>query len=82
MSDLNDTIAIVESVRDGSTVRARLLMPDGEHQLVNVSLAGVKSPRISSRPEETSEQWAEEVRIYIYCGAGRSTHSLPGSLLH
>ncbi|THH21338.1 hypothetical protein EW146_g211 [Bondarzewia mesenterica] len=34
--------AIVEAVRDGTTLRVRLLMPDGEHQFVNIALAGAK----------------------------------------
>lgn len=36
-------------------------MPDGEHQFVNIALAGVRSPRVSSRQDEVSEQWGEEV---------------------
>jgi hypothetical protein len=55
--------ALVEQVKDGSTVRVRLLMPDGEHQFVNLSLAGVRSPRVSAKPGETSEPWGDEVRI-------------------
>ncbi|KAH8119402.1 transcription factor [Phellopilus nigrolimitatus] len=56
--------AIVESVRDGSTVRARLLMPDGEHQFVNISLAGVRSPRSSGKQGEASEQWGDEAKFF------------------
>jgi staphylococcal nuclease domain-containing protein 1 len=50
-------------VKDGSTVRVRLLMPDGEHQFINLSLAGVRSPRVSTKPGEVSEPWSEEVRF-------------------
>lgn len=57
---------IVEQVRDGTTLRVRLLLPDGDHQMANVALAGVKSGRISSRPGETSEPFAEEVRCLQY----------------
>lgn len=40
-------------------------MPDGEHQFVNIALAGVRSPRVSSRQDEPSEQYGEEVIFYI-----------------
>ncbi|KAF6760252.1 transcription factor [Ephemerocybe angulata] len=55
---------IVEQVRDGTTLRIRLLMPDGDHQMVNIALAGVKGGRVASKPGETSEQWAEEARFF------------------
>lgn len=55
---------IVESVRDGSTVRVRLLMPSGDHQFVNVALAGVRCPRASGKPGETAEQWGDEARYF------------------
>jgi len=54
-------VAIVEAVRDGTTLRVRLLMPDGEHQFVNVTLAGVRSARAASKQGEPSEPWGEEV---------------------
>lgn len=53
--------AIVEHVRDGTTLRARLFMPDGEHQVVNIALAGVRSARASAKQGESSEPWGEEV---------------------
>jgi staphylococcal nuclease domain-containing protein 1 len=56
------SLAIVEQVRDGTTLRVRLLMPDGEHQVVNIALAGVRSARASSKQGEPSEPWGEEVR--------------------
>ncbi|CAL1707496.1 unnamed protein product [Somion occarium] len=56
--------ALVEQVKDGSTLRVRLLMPDGEHQFVNIALAGVRSPRVSSNKGEPSEPWAEEARFF------------------
>ncbi|TEB38403.1 transcription factor [Coprinellus micaceus] len=55
---------IVEQVRDGSTLRLRLLMPDGDHQMVNIALAGVKSGRVASKPGENSEPYAEEARFF------------------
>lgn len=48
-------------MRDGSTLRLRLFMPDGEHQIVNIALAGVRCARTSPRQGEPSEPWAEEV---------------------
>ncbi|KAI0365623.1 transcription factor [Pilatotrama ljubarskyi] len=55
---------LVEQVKDGSTLRIRLLMPDGEHQFVNIALAGVRCPRVASKPGETSEQWGEEAKFF------------------
>ena len=56
-------VAVVEAVRDGTTFRVRLLMPEGDHQFINIGLAGVRSPRAASKPGETSEQWGEEVGL-------------------
>ncbi|KAI0268661.1 transcription factor [Gloeopeniophorella convolvens] len=56
--------AIVESVRDGTTLRVRLLMPEGEHQFVNITLAGARSPRAASKQGETSEPWGDEAKFY------------------
>ncbi|RDB25021.1 Nuclease domain-containing protein 1 [Hypsizygus marmoreus] len=56
--------AIVEQVRDGTTLRVRLFMPDGEHQVVNIALAGVRSPRASSKQGEPSEPWGEEAKFF------------------
>jgi staphylococcal nuclease domain-containing protein 1 len=53
--------ALVEQVKDGSTLRVRLLLPDGDHQFVNITLAGVRCPRFANRPEETTEPYGEEV---------------------
>ena len=56
--------AIVEQVRDGTTLRVRLLL-DGEHQMANIALAGVRSPRTAAKAGEASESFAEEVRLQI-----------------
>jgi staphylococcal nuclease domain-containing protein 1 len=56
--------AIVEQVRDGTTLRTRLLMPDGEHQIINLALAGVRSARASSKQGEPSEPWGEEAKFF------------------
>ena len=62
--ELNMPLAIVESVRDATTLRVRLFMPDGEHQFVNITLAGARSPRAASRQGETSEPFGDEVCPY------------------
>ncbi|KAI0958387.1 hypothetical protein AcV7_004220 [Taiwanofungus camphoratus] len=56
--------AIVEQVKDGSTLRVRLLMPDGEHQFINLALAGVRCARAASKQGEPSEPWGEEARFF------------------
>ncbi|KAI9456612.1 transcription factor [Russula earlei] len=56
--------AIVESVRDGTTLRVRLFMPDGEHQFVNITLAGARSPRAASKQGEVSEPWGDEAKFF------------------
>ncbi|KAF8161178.1 hypothetical protein B0H34DRAFT_781782 [Crassisporium funariophilum] len=56
--------AIVEQVRDGTTLRVRLLMPDGEHQMVNIALAGVRSARASTKQGEPSEPLGEEAKFF------------------
>ena len=60
--------ALVEQVRDGTTLRIRLFMPDGEHQMVNIALAGVRSARVASKQGEASEPWSEEVGAAIASG--------------
>ena len=44
-------------------------MPEGDHQFVNITLAGVRSPRVASKPDETSEPFGEEVRSTYRHGA-------------
>lgn len=39
-------------------------MPDGDHQMVNIALAGVKSARTATKPGEVSEPWSEEARFF------------------
>ncbi|KAI0344602.1 transcription factor [Trametopsis cervina] len=56
--------AIVEQVKDGSTLRVRLLLPDGDHQFANITLAGVRSPRVANRPEESTEPHGEEAKWF------------------
>lgn len=54
-------IAIVEQVRDGSTLRLRLLLGEWEHQFINIGLAGVRCPKASGREGEAAEEFGEEV---------------------
>lgn len=56
--------AIVEQVRDGTTLRVRLMMPDGDHQMVNIALAGVRSAKVSTKQGEPSEPWGEEAKFF------------------
>ncbi|KIM75079.1 hypothetical protein PILCRDRAFT_827642 [Piloderma croceum F 1598] len=56
--------ALVEQVRDGSTLRVRLFMPDGEHQMANIALAGVRCARAASKQGEPSEPWGEEAKFF------------------
>lgn len=56
--------AIVEQVRDGTTLRVRLLIPDGDHQMVNIALAGVRSAKVSTKQGEPSEPWGEEAKFF------------------
>ena len=53
--------AIVEQVRDGTTLRVRLFLPDNVHQFANVALAGVRSAKASTKQGESAEPWGEEV---------------------
>lgn len=65
-------VALVEQVRDGSTLRVRLFLPDGGHQLINIALAGVRCARTSSKPDESPEPWAEEVCSPAYMPSARA----------
>ncbi|KAF8332649.1 transcription factor [Cantharellus anzutake] len=62
--------ALVESVRDGSTVRVRLMLPD-VHQIVNLTLAGVRSPRAGGREGEPAEPWGEEAKFFTESRIGQ-----------
>lgn len=37
------------------------MLPENVHQIINLSLAGVRSPRASGREGEAAEDWGEEV---------------------
>src|SRR6266545_2299123 len=72
---------LVEQVRDGTTLRVRLFMPDGAHQMVNITLAGVKSPRVASKQGESSEPWGEEVSSFRIKGM-TLIYQFPGQILY
>ncbi|KAF8608810.1 transcription factor [Ceratobasidium sp. AG-I] len=57
--------AIVEQVRDGSTLRVRLQMPEDQHQFANISLAGVRCPRATGRDGEAAEEWGDEAKFFV-----------------
>lgn len=59
-------LGLVEQVKDGSTLRIRLIMPDGDHQFVNIALAGVRCSRVAGKPGEATEQWGDEVCLCSY----------------
>lgn len=59
--------AIVEQVRDGTQLRVRLLLDDSKHQIINLVIAGAKSPRASTmRDGEATgaEPWGEEAKFF------------------
>lgn len=62
---------IVENVRDGSSLRIRLLL-QGEHQFVNLNLAGIKAPRVNSGSggfgggsSDGGEPFSEESKFFV-----------------
>lgn len=61
--------AVVEQVKDGSMMRVRLFLTPRHHQFINLSLAGVKAPRIAGAggpgSNEPSEPMAEEARFFV-----------------
>ncbi|WVF72237.1 hypothetical protein IAT40_007049 [Kwoniella sp. CBS 6097] len=62
-----DIDAIVEQVRDGTQLRVRLLLDEENHQFVNLTLAGAKSPRASFGRDgdvSLSEPWGEEAKFF------------------
>ncbi|PWY98567.1 hypothetical protein BCV70DRAFT_201888 [Testicularia cyperi] len=61
--------SIVEQVRDGSMLRVRLLLSSNHHQMVNLSLAGIKAPRVTggggASPSDVSEPFGEEAKFFV-----------------
>ncbi|KAF9348004.1 hypothetical protein BGX26_000533 [Mortierella sp. AD094] len=60
--------AIIESIRDGSTVRACLTLPNGEYQYITLMISGIKAPVIRqgiANTEDLVEPFAEEARFFV-----------------
>jgi staphylococcal nuclease domain-containing protein 1 len=61
--------AIIESIRDGSTVRACLTLPNNEYQYITLMISGIKAPIIRQgipNTDDLVEPFAEEVSWPIF----------------
>jgi len=65
-------IAIVEATPAADRLRARLLLPDGTHQIIPIVLAGVRSPAPSKKGGEElpdsagqAEEFGDEARWFV-----------------
>ncbi|KAF9104700.1 hypothetical protein BGX27_009982 [Mortierella sp. AM989] len=60
--------AIIESIRDGSTVRACLTLPNGEYQYITLMISGIRAPVIRqgiANTEDLVEPFAEEAKFFV-----------------
>ncbi|PWN46841.1 hypothetical protein IE53DRAFT_288596 [Violaceomyces palustris] len=58
--------SIVEQVRDGSMLRVRMLLAPKHHQFINLSLAGIKSPRAGGpSANDSAEPFGEEAKFFV-----------------
>ncbi|KAG0244854.1 hypothetical protein B0O80DRAFT_422479 [Mortierella sp. GBAus27b] len=60
--------AIIESIRDGSTVRTCLTLPNGEYQYITLMISGIKAPVIRQGVPNTDdliEPFAEEAKYFV-----------------
>ncbi|GAA5915362.1 uncharacterized protein JCM6883_006810 [Sporobolomyces salmoneus] len=60
--------AIVESVTNGSQVRARLLFSPTYHQFINLGIAGLRAPRsgnLATAGREDSEEFGDESKFFL-----------------
>lgn len=81
--------AVIEQVRDGSTIRA-FLLPDFHY--ITLILSGVKSPATRAGPDGRAEEYAEEAKYFVECRLlqrdveivleGVSNQNFVGSVLH
>uniref|UniRef100_A0A915AJY5 Staphylococcal nuclease domain-containing protein 1 n=1 Tax=Parascaris univalens TaxID=6257 RepID=A0A915AJY5_PARUN len=81
--------AVIEQVRDGSTVRA-FLLPDFHY--ITLILSGVKAPATRAGPDGRAEDFAEEAKYFVECRIlqrdvevileGVSNQNLVGSIVH
>ncbi|KAH9448966.1 hypothetical protein MJO29_009850 [Puccinia striiformis f. sp. tritici] len=69
--------AVIENVSNGTTVRARLLLSPNQHQLVTLTMAGVRSPRSRQYSPQTQadnstaanegEPFGDEAKFFTEC---------------
>ncbi|ORX49885.1 hypothetical protein DM01DRAFT_1308746 [Hesseltinella vesiculosa] len=62
--------AIIEQVRDASTLRVLLILPDQTQQVVTLFLSGIKAPacKRDNAPDQannTSEPFGEEAKVFV-----------------
>jgi staphylococcal nuclease domain-containing protein 1 len=66
--DIETFPAIIEQVSNGSTVKARLLLSDTQHQIITLQMAGIRAPRAASlhaNPNATDgEEFGNEARFF------------------
>ncbi|KAI8817141.1 uncharacterized protein EV422DRAFT_256727 [Fimicolochytrium jonesii] len=60
--------AVLEQVRDGSTFRVLLLLPDGTHQYITLMLSGLKAPTYRKgvpNVQDLVEEYGEEAKYFV-----------------
>ncbi|KAG0353570.1 hypothetical protein BG005_007157 [Podila minutissima] len=60
--------AIIESIRDGSTVRACVTLPNGEYQYLTLMISGIRAPIIRqgiANTDDLVEPFAEEAKYFV-----------------
>ncbi|KAF9425874.1 hypothetical protein BGZ76_003048 [Entomortierella beljakovae] len=60
--------AIIETIRDGSTVRACLTLPNGEYQYITLMISGIRAPIIRqgiANTDDLVEPFAEEAKFFV-----------------
>ncbi|KAF9978105.1 hypothetical protein BGZ73_003677 [Actinomortierella ambigua] len=89
--------AIIETIRDGSTVRACLTLPNGEYQYISLMISGIRAPIIRqgvAGQDDLIEPFAEEAKFFVESRllqrevrvilemVGQNGQSFFGSILH
>ncbi|KAG0258901.1 hypothetical protein BG011_002987 [Mortierella polycephala] len=89
--------AIIENIRDGSTVRVCLTLPNGEYQYITLMISGIRAPIIRqgiANTEDLVEPFAEEAKHFVETRllqrevrvilemVGQSGNNFFGSILH
>ncbi|KAG0320347.1 hypothetical protein BGZ99_004559 [Dissophora globulifera] len=60
--------AIIESIRDGSTARACLTLPNGEYQYITLMISGIRAPVLRqgiANTDDLVEPFAEEAKFFV-----------------